>query len=32
MCVLNEIQIWPRDIILHTFQGNPRELSLYLCI
>jgi hypothetical protein len=26
MCILNGIQIWPRDAILHTFQGNPREL------
>jgi hypothetical protein len=24
--MLNEIQIWPRDAILHTFQGNLREL------
>jgi hypothetical protein len=26
MCILNGIQIWPKDAILHIFQGNPREL------
>jgi hypothetical protein len=32
MCILNGIQIWPRDAILHIFQGNPREMPLYVCI
>jgi hypothetical protein len=32
MCMLNGIQIWPRDAILHIFQGNPRELPLYVSI
>jgi hypothetical protein len=32
MCRLNEIQIWPIDAISHIFQGNPRELTLYVCI
>jgi hypothetical protein len=30
MCILNGIQIWTRNIILHIFQGNPRELTLYI--
>jgi hypothetical protein len=25
MCILNGIQFWPLDVILHIFQGNPRE-------
>jgi hypothetical protein len=29
---LNGIQIWPRDTILHIFQGNLRELPLYVYI
>jgi hypothetical protein len=32
MCILNGIKIWPRDAILHIFQGNTRELPLYACI
>jgi hypothetical protein len=32
MCILNGIQIWHRDAILQIFQGNPRELPLYVCI
>jgi hypothetical protein len=32
MCILNRIQIWPKDAILHFFQGTPRVLPLYLCI
>jgi hypothetical protein len=24
MCILNRIQIWPKDVILHIFQGTPR--------
>jgi hypothetical protein len=26
MCILNGIQIWPIDVILHIFQENPIEL------
>jgi hypothetical protein len=26
MCILNEIQIWSKNAILHIFQGNPKEL------
>jgi hypothetical protein len=25
MCILNGIQIWPIDAILHIYQGNSRE-------
>jgi hypothetical protein len=32
MCILNGIQIWPRDTILHIFQENPKDLPLYVCI
>jgi hypothetical protein len=32
MCILNRIQIWPRDAILHIFKENPRELPVYVCI
>jgi hypothetical protein len=32
MCILNGIQIWPIDVILHIFQENPRDIPLYLCI
>jgi hypothetical protein len=32
MCILNGIQIWPRDAILHIFEGNLRGLPLYVCI
>jgi hypothetical protein len=32
MCILNRIKIWPKDAILHIFQGTQRKLPLYLCI
>jgi hypothetical protein len=28
MCLLNGIQIWPIDNILHIFQVNPKKLPL----
>jgi hypothetical protein len=32
MCILNRIQFWLKDAILHIFLGKSRELPLYVCI
>jgi hypothetical protein len=32
MCILNEIQFWPKVPFCAFFQENPRELPLFICI
>jgi hypothetical protein len=32
MCILNGIQIWAKDVILHIFLKKSKSAPLYVCI